>query len=100
MSEAKDPAIKLFGKTIQLPEIVAPVVDSGGVNPSSSAEAPLHDGPPSEDRPSSPNSSTEEHNSDGVGEEQEAEKVWFGLIVFSYKNDPFLQTWKGIMGRS
>lgn len=91
MSEAKDPAIKLFGKTIQLPEIVAPVVDSGGVNPSSSAEAPLHDGPPSEDRPSSPNSSTEEHNSDGVGEEQEAEKVWFGLIVLVIKMTHFFK---------
>lgn len=63
ISELKDPAIKLFGKTIKLPDIpavTAATADCGGALPAAA------DGGYSED-PSSP----EEDNSNGVGEDQE-----------------------------
>lgn len=75
MSEGKDPAIKLFGRTIiQSPEISAPNADSRGVPPPPPSVV-VHDDdaiPFSPDLPSSPNSSTENHS---LGKRQEPDKV-------------------------
>lgn len=82
MSEPKDPAIKLFGKTIALPEA------SPATPPPSSSLATLvsaadgnyaavshdHDSPSSRLSP--------EGNTDGDGEDLEAEKVWICLQWF------------------
>ncbi|XP_059640673.1 cyclic dof factor 2-like [Cornus florida] len=63
MSEAKDPAIKLFGKTIPLPEAPADSPGSGGAAT-----------PPIDECPGSPNSSPENAETDRVGDQQEPEK--------------------------
>uniref|UniRef100_A0A5B7ADB6 Putative cyclic dof factor 2 n=1 Tax=Davidia involucrata TaxID=16924 RepID=A0A5B7ADB6_DAVIN len=70
MSEAKDPAIKLFGKTIPLPDTQAPANVSGGAPPPSSSS----DDSPNQDRPSSPNYSPENNDTNRAGEEQEPDK--------------------------
>ncbi|XAR51728.1 hypothetical protein NMG60_11006443 [Bertholletia excelsa] len=66
MSDAKDPAIKLFGKTIPLPEVPAPPPP-----PDLAVEEGLD-----QDRPSSPNSLLENENSNlsRAGEDQETDK--------------------------
>ncbi|KAL3525922.1 hypothetical protein ACH5RR_014294 [Cinchona calisaya] len=73
MSEAKDPAIKLFGKTIQLPE--AEASECGG---DASAQSNDVSGDDSlvQDLPYSPNSLPEDSNLDRSGAaEEESEKV-------------------------
>ncbi|KAI3704747.1 hypothetical protein L1987_74974 [Smallanthus sonchifolius] len=67
MSEPKDPAIKLFGKTIQLPEVSSEdaVSADGGVDGDG-------DGVKGEDRPAS-SSSSSEADSKGVEEERESD---------------------------
>lgn len=77
MSEAKDPAIKLFGKTIQLPESPAPAAaasECGGDASALSKDIPADDSL-AQDRPSSPNSSPEDSNLDRRGAEEESEKI-------------------------
>lgn len=77
MSEAKDPAIKLFGKTIQLPESPAPAAaasECGGDASALSNDIPADDSL-AQDRPSSPNSSPEDSNLDRRGAEEESEKI-------------------------
>ncbi|KAK7340555.1 hypothetical protein VNO77_21261 [Canavalia gladiata] len=59
MSEAKDPAIKLFGKTIPVPEIPAGSVDSAGATASSSGD--VVDDSVDQNHASSTNSSRESH---------------------------------------
>ncbi|GMP30564.1 hypothetical protein CsSME_00005177 [Camellia sinensis var. sinensis] len=70
MSESKDPAIKLFGKTIPLPEIPpAPAIAvSGGGAPSPSPPPPPPPPPPPVDDPCSPDSNR-------VEEDQEPDKA-------------------------
>ncbi|KAD7479500.1 hypothetical protein E3N88_02636 [Mikania micrantha] len=63
MSEAKDPAIKLFGKTIQLPEVLTDGVIS---------QDAVSGGGGGDDCPSSSNSDSNA-DSNGVGEERESE---------------------------
>ncbi|KAK2994620.1 hypothetical protein RJ640_025674 [Escallonia rubra] len=81
MPEFKDPAIKLFGKTIQLPEISAPAADSRGVPPP--PPPPREDASTfDEDLPSSP----EDSSLDGViMEEQQADKDPLGEKVTDAK---------------
>ncbi|KAI4346612.1 hypothetical protein L6164_007493 [Bauhinia variegata] len=75
MSEAKDPAIKLFGKTIPLPEAPDRPGDSNGAPPSSSGDTV--DDNIDQNHPSSANSSRES-NTNRDGEEQEADKDTLG----------------------
>ena len=82
MSEVKDPGIKLFGKTIALLDISA--ADCGGACLAPSSDPAGRDGP-TQDHPSSSNSSPEEDDLTRAGEEQEPEKVWVGLVVFNSK---------------
>ncbi|KAF5479159.1 hypothetical protein F2P56_000009 [Juglans regia] len=76
MLEARDPAIKLFGKTITVPEITA----NGSVD-STGAPAP-YSGPVVEDNidqdQACSTDSSLENNSDGDGEEREAKKDTLG----------------------
>ena len=72
MSEAKDPAIKLFGKTIPLPEIPARSGDS--VGPSDSTSADAVDDYIDHNHASTTNSSRES-NTDRDAEEQENKKL-------------------------
>lgn len=76
MSEAKDPAIKLFGKTIPVPEIPATgLADSTGAPAASSG--PVIDDSTDQDHACSTNSSPEA-NTDRDGDEREAEKDTLG----------------------
>ncbi|XP_041008304.1 cyclic dof factor 2-like isoform X1 [Juglans microcarpa x Juglans regia] len=76
MSEAKDPAIKLFGKTIPVPEIPTNgSIDSSGAPAPSSV--PVVDDNIDQDRACSTNSSPEA-NTDRDGEERAAEKDILG----------------------
>lgn len=73
MSEAKDPAIKLFGKTIPVPEIPANgSLDSSGVP--APLSGPVVDDNIDQDHACSTNSSPEVYT-DRDGEERAAEKV-------------------------
>lgn len=72
MSEVKDPAIKLFGKTIPLPEVPVGSGDSPGARPSNSA--PVLDGDMDQELASSSNSSPEANTNRDV-EERELDKV-------------------------
>lgn len=73
MSEARDPAIKLFGKTIPVPEIT-----SNGSADSTGAPAP-YSGPVVEDNIDQDHAcstdSSPENSTDGDGEEREVKKV-------------------------
>ncbi|XP_028780492.1 cyclic dof factor 2 [Neltuma alba] len=71
MSEAKDPAIKLFGKTIPLPEIPAGSRGSSGAPASSSGDV-IDDG--IDHNLVSPTTSSRESNTKRDEEEQETEK--------------------------
>lgn len=71
MSEAKDPAIKLFGKTIPLPEVTVCSGDSQGAPPSS---AHVLDDNKDQEFASSSNSSPEA-NTHRDAEEQKLDKV-------------------------
>ncbi|CAK9142509.1 unnamed protein product [Ilex paraguariensis] len=74
MSEVKDPAIKLFGKTIPLPEISATAAaEGGGAHLTTCSDFPGDDGP-TQGHPSSPNSSHDEDSMSRAGEEQDPEK--------------------------
>ncbi|KAJ1419649.1 Zinc finger, Dof-type [Sesbania bispinosa] len=75
MSEAKDPAIKLFGKTIPLPEIQAGSGDSAEAPPSSSGD--VVDESVDQNHASSTNSSRESHTNEDA-KEQEIEKDTLG----------------------
>ncbi|CDP14462.1 unnamed protein product [Coffea canephora] len=77
MSEAKDPAIKLFGKTIQLPEApaAAMVASECGVDASALSNDISADDTLVQDHPSSPNSLPEDSNPDRNGAEEESDKV-------------------------
>lgn len=79
MSEPKDPAIKLFGKTIPVPEVPASYGDSPGAPPSSSAPV-LEDGLDQELASSS--ISSPEANTNGDGDEREVDKVRDLLFFF------------------
>lgn len=72
MSEAKDPAIKLFGKTIPLPEVTVCSGDTPGA-PSSSSAHVLEDIKDQELASSSNSSPEADANRDA--EEQELDKV-------------------------
>lgn len=67
MSEVKDPKIKLFGKTIELPETASEAAAGGGVGEDSSIQDP----------PCSSNSVTEQHDFSGDAEDQESNTVSF-----------------------
>lgn len=85
MSEAKDPAIKLFGKTIAVPEIPSRSGDSSEVLASSSGGDVVDDSV-DQNHASSTNSSRESHT-DGDAKEQEIDekvlkKFWaFGQFL-------------------
>jgi hypothetical protein len=86
MSEAKDPAIKLFGKTIPVPEIPATgLADSTGASAASSG--PVVDDSTDQDHDCSTNSSPEA-NTDRDAEEREAEKVWDSVDYLDSGSDP------------
>jgi hypothetical protein len=87
MSDARDPAIKLFGKTIPVPEIPATgLADSTGAPAAS--WGPVVDDSTDQDHACSTNSSPEA-NMDRDGEEREAEKVWDSVDYFDSWSHPF-----------
>ena len=91
MSEAKDPAIKLFGKTIPVPEILP---GSNGAPASSSGDVVVDDSVDA----SSTNSSRESHTNTDA-QEKDFDKVWFwGLKIFYFECDRLFEMWKELMG--
>lgn len=100
MSEGKDPAIKLFGMTIQLPDnpVAAPSQSSecGGEGSPQS--------PPSEDPPASPNPLSEEDASlsSGRAEQHSGEvRIWVDFIfILSLTSAVGYKYSKEITGRS
>lgn len=87
MFEAKDP-IKLFGKTIQLPEMpaVAAADEIGGTDPVQSCDAAANDSS-IQDHPCLSNSVIDDITLDIEAEEEESTKVWAKRMVFYFKND-------------
>ncbi|PIN04837.1 hypothetical protein CDL12_22626 [Handroanthus impetiginosus] len=78
MSEVKDPKIKLFGKTIELPETATAVAEeSGGAVSAQSCEVAVEDSL-NQDPPCSSNSMLEDSNMNRDAEEQEASKTLSG----------------------
>lgn len=73
MSEAKDPAIKLFGKTIPLPEI--PAGSGGSVGAPASSSGDVVDDSTDHNR-ASPTHSSHESNTNKDGSEHEIAKVF------------------------
>lgn len=98
MSEAKDPAIKLFGKTIPLQEIAAGSGNDSSGAPSSACGGFVEENCNSTDRdpPCTANSSPDSRD----GEEREVDKVRIGWIISNSGNDPILYKLKEIMGLS
>lgn len=89
MSEAKDPAIKLFGKTIPLPEVPVSSGDSQGAG--CACSGPAVEDTMGQDLASSTNCSPE-INTNTDGEEPEVEKVLdcsFVLILIEEVTYPF-----------
>lgn len=76
MSEVKDPKIKLFGKTIELPETSSAAAAEKVGEAAHSCDAAGEDSS-IQDAPCSSNSMIEESNLNGDAEKQEPEKVRF-----------------------
>ncbi|KAF2313612.1 hypothetical protein GH714_012392 [Hevea brasiliensis] len=74
MSEPKDPAIKLFGKTIPLPEIAQGGTSSTTNTCGGAGSFVVDDDSQDQDRPSCASSSLEESNTKADGEERETDK--------------------------
>ncbi|KAL3813387.1 hypothetical protein ACJIZ3_014655 [Penstemon smallii] len=76
MFEVKDPKIKLFGKTIELPEISAgsAAAESGGAGGSVQSSDAVGEDASNQDPPCSSDSMLEDSNFNGDTEEQESDK--------------------------
>lgn len=82
MSEVKDPKIKLFGKTIELPETAAAAAAiSGGAVSAQSCEAAGEDSS-NQEPPCSSDSMLQDDNLNGDVEEQDSHEVWFFKSIF------------------
>ncbi|KAA8547980.1 hypothetical protein F0562_004409 [Nyssa sinensis] len=91
MSEVKDPAIKLFGKTIPLSETQALGAVSGRAPPPASSDPPSDDSPNEDPPPPTSNASAENNDTNRVGEEQQPDKEPSGGRLTDTKQEDVAQ---------